>query len=1306
MTLMKIAPLLCIPLSLALQAQEAPAKSSTHYSISGDAVTRLNGDRFNNRPLYCLHQPAFAMGGDRPLVSLANNPLITGTFMAAVVRDGKGRWFHQFTETRMLYRPGRLEWQLSDPSLPGLTATLELVTMDQTAGMVVRLDISGAKEGDRLLWSFGGARLPAGATSGGMALHVSLDPNVHPETLQRGFLAEDCANNQARIEGDVFQVALAGQPHVTAGRCDTASRLFIADAAAWPDPATLLAAAFANPAAEKPLLCGVIDLPSDLAPMHWAIEDFHGEKPTPEGLQRLADPAKSFEAGLQRAKTLAGRVVADTPFDWLDTAISAVSASIDATYYPPVYVHGGMAWNVPYPGWRTTYGPIAYGWHENIKAQIAHYIASQTTTSEKRFARAEPTLGYGQQAKDSRFYGKGRIQQDNGFYNFQTQFFDQAVYAWRATGDPELEKILFPALELQLEWARDCFDPDGDGLYESYINTWPTDSVWFNGGGSPEESSYAYTGHRAASEMARRAGDAAKVEFHQGMAEKIRKAMLDLLWVKDRGHVGSYREQLGLKRLHGDAWLYGIFLPIDAGILPWAEAAQALHYTEWGLERQRMPFGGQRCWTSNWVPSMWSAREMFVGDNHHLALAYYQSGLPEAAWELLQGTTLESMFNEKVPGAVNAPNGGTDFNDASSMFGRVIVEGLFGYKPDYPNGTVSFRPGLPGGWDQASIRTPDFSLRFKRSNSVDQYDFTVRQTARLRLELPVHRGHVKEVRVDGKPAKWEAAPGIGRTMVAVETDSTQASSVAITWSDAPQVSGEPSIMVKGNVGDAVKLAVEGARVIEFMDPQEALLEAKLADGAITAKLNGKAGHHLVLALAEFGNTRQWRQFKIEILDPAGDAARAAQTVAAVPAGATWKSVDVAAQLNGDIRTIFKQQYLSPRPETSSLRIGSDGYSPWTFYYWGIKPPEIDLAHVPSMMTGATTLIYEAADDALLDVGDEVTLEAWVKAGAMSSDGGRIIDKCRPGTFDGYMLDTYPGNSLRLHVPNGGCGFDAKLPADRWTHVAGVYSASKRISKLYIDGREVASNPNGNFAPLVKNDLPLRIGADAMGANRFKGSMRRVAVHGRALAAGEIASRAQGGAVPDGCIAEWNLESGGESIQPVTGQLALRRAGAAGGFLTTPQGAPFDWPGGERNIAFTSQWDNWPRLVTVPVDQSAEAAWFLVCGSTNPMQGRIANGRLVLKYADGIENVLELVPPFNYWNLCSYVRADYDYQRDAFCLPKTPPPMVQLGINCRAMVLNRKLRPGVKLESVTLETLSQEVVIGLMGVSLMNPQKQP
>jgi len=38
-----------------------------------------------------------------------------------------------------------------------------------------------------------------------------------------------------------------------------------------------------------------------------------------------------------------------------------------------------------------------------------------------------------------------------------------------------------------------------------------------------------------------------------------------------------------------------------------------------------------------------------------------------------------------------------------------------------------------------------------------------------------------------------------------------------------------------------------------------------------------------------------------------------------------------------------------------------------------------------------------------------------------------------------------------------------------------------------------------------------------------------------------------------------------------------------------------------------------------------------------------------------------------------------------------------------MALNRRLRPGVCLVSVTLETLSQDVVVSLMGLTLMNPE---
>jgi hypothetical protein len=164
---------------------------------------------------------------------------------------------------------------------------------------------------------------------------------------------------------------------------------------------------------------------------------------------------------------------------------------------------------------------------------------------------------------------------------------------------------------------------------------------------------------------------------------------------------------------------------------------------------------------------------------------------------------------------------------------------------------------------------------------------------------------------------------------------------------------------------------------------------------------------------------------------------------------------------------------------------------------------------------------------------------------------------------------------------------------------------------------------------------------------------------------------------------------------------LDQLGDSHGRILTPQNVPFRRFAADRNIAFTSLWDNWPRSVTVPVGQSADLAWLLVCGSTFPMQTRIANAEIRFRYSGGEEEKLELIPPENFWTLSPWGGEDYNYELDAFCLPKQPPPAVHLGRNCRAMVLSWKLRPGVELKEVTLETLSQDVVIGLMGVSLMN-----
>ena len=92
-------------------------------------------------------------------------------------------------------------------------------------------------------------------------------------------------------------------------------------------------------------------------------------------------------------------------------------------------------------------------------------------------------------------------------YDMQSQFFDQVEHAWRWTGDPELEKLLRPSLDLHCEYIKDCFDPAGLGIYESYANTWPTDNQWYNGGGTSEETAYAYAPEKTALQLAQRAGD-------------------------------------------------------------------------------------------------------------------------------------------------------------------------------------------------------------------------------------------------------------------------------------------------------------------------------------------------------------------------------------------------------------------------------------------------------------------------------------------------------------------------------------------------------------------------------------------------------------------------------------------------------------------------------------------------------------------------------------------------------------------------------------------------------------------------------
>lgn len=180
---------------------------------------------------------------------------------------------------------------------------------------------------------------------------------------------------------------------------------------------------------------------------------------------------------------------------------------------------------------------------------------------------------------------------------------------------------------------------------------------------------------------------------------------------------------------------------------------------------------------------------------------------------------------------------------------------------------------------------------------------------------------------------------------------------------------------------------------------------------------------------------------------------------------------------------------------------------------------------------------------------------------------------------------------------------------------------------------------------------------------------------------------------------------------------LRAAAAkGGGQIRLPNGVPLATPGaaGVKNIAFVSQWENYPREIALPLTGKAAHAFLLLAGSTDAMKSRFDNGEVVVTYTDGSSERLALHNPTTWWPI------DQDYYIDdfAFARPEPLPPRVDLAtgqvrvLNMEAFkgkgrtvpggaatVLDLPLDSSKELQSLTVRAIANEVVLGLMSVTL-------
>ena len=165
------------------------------------------------------------------------------------------------------------------------------------------------------------------------------------------------------------------------------------------------------------------------------------------------------------------------------------------------------------------------------------------------------------------------------------------------------------------------------------------------------------------------------------------------------------------------------------------------------------------------------------------------------------------------------------------------------------------------------------------------------------------------------------------------------------------------------------------------------------------------------------------------------------------------------------------------------------------------------------------------------------------------------------------------------------------------------------------------------------------------------------------------------------------------------------------------GIPFKTPGKPTvpNIIFTSQWDNYPHQVNVSLTGKARHVYLLMAGSTNHMQSRFDNGEVTLEYLDGTSEKLVLRNPETWWPI------EQDYYDDGFAFDPGVAQPVRVHLKTgevrtepyqvlsknknnkidggAATVLDLPLNPKKKLKQLSLKTLANDVVIGLMAITL-------
>lgn len=658
----------------------------------------------------------------------------------------------------------------------------------------------------------------------------------------------------------------------------------------------------------------------------------------------LAHPAP-VDALRQAIRAKHAAIEIQTPDVLLDATVPAVVLAQDACWHGNTFYHGAHSYHHPFLGWRTWYGPTVIGWHDRVATAVRTHAASQV----REAAGQEAVVYTGPGPYSSLSHSHGFVPEypldrstealkprQTIFYNMQEVFVDQTLHHLEWTRDLALARAAFPVLRDVLAWETRILDPDGDGLYQNWLNTWVSDAHAYNGGGCAQASAYNFRAHTVMARLARLLGE--DPAPFTARAAAIREACLRTLWLEDRGVMAEYVDTIGEKLVHPSPELATIYHTIEAGLLDPFQAYRQLRFTHYALENAApLTRGGRLVRSSNWYPNNYSSCGLYPAENLHLAWAYYNGGLAEEGWRLLS-TIAGAHALGIVPGAVahvingqGFSTGCPDFPDITSLYLRVLVEGLFGVRFNLLEDAVSITPQCPPEWTRAQLKITDLELDYRVRGRTRALTVTSAVTARCTLRLPLPSTTVEAVHLQGEPAPYRLEPGIGRCWLVVEANLPGTLCLETTFSGErpPVLAGRERV----TPGHDWRARVRRGTIAEWRDPAASLTDARITDDTLSARASGNGGHHTVFLRVTQGAWNGWLPADFEIRPPAPRPARA-------PRG-TFVPVDMGRLFNIALADIHSQAYRQPRPRGYSIMAKLNGRFGWDWNAGGWGTVKVD-----------------------------------------------------------------------------------------------------------------------------------------------------------------------------------------------------------------------------------------------------------------------------------------------------------------------------------------------------------------------------